>query len=83
MSDVVTFVSSLTPTLGVILVFITSLLTYKQSLKNHDQGEKIHVLVNSNLTAVKTDLALALDRVAKLEAMIVDLRQVQRLGRDE
>lgn len=83
MNPIVKTISDLTPTLGVVLVFVIGVLTYRQSIKNHEQGEAIHVLVNSNLTAVKTDLALALDRVAKLEAMIIDLRQVKALRSDE
>jgi hypothetical protein len=42
-------------------------------LVNHSQGAKIHVLVNSNMTAVKTDLALATERIQKLQALVESL----------
>lgn len=41
------------------------------SLRNSKKSDEIHVLVNSNLTAVKADLALALERVDKLEKLLV------------
>lgn len=41
-------------------------------LRNSKKADSIHVLVNSNLTAVKADLALALERVAKLEQLLTE-----------
>lgn len=38
-----------------------------------EKADTIHTLVNSQLTAVKTDLVLALERVAKLEKLVVDM----------
>ena len=38
-------------------------------------GRTIHTLVNSNLTKVQTDLAVALARIEKLEAHIVNYEQ--------
>lgn len=35
--------------------------------------DEIHVLVNSNLTAVKADLAIALGQIEKLEKLLMDL----------
>ncbi len=84
MSDVVrvALIAAVPATIGAIGVFVIGLLTYSQSKKNHEQGEAIHVLVNSNLTSVKADLAIALARVTKLESLITDLRQTRILGRD-
>lgn len=41
------------------------------AIRNSKKSDEIHVLVNSNLTAVKADLALALERVDKLEKLLV------------
>ncbi len=56
---------------------IVAWLNNRQGRKLHAQGEEIHALVNSNLTAVKADLALALSRVAALEALIKEIRSAQ------
>jgi hypothetical protein len=42
-------------------------------IRNSYKSDAIHVLVNSNLTTVKTDLQLALDRVRKLEEMLLKI----------
>lgn len=42
---------------------------------NHRQGSKIHVLVNSNMTAVKTDLVLANNRIEKLQLLVAELTE--------
>ena len=40
---------------------------------NNRQGEKIHVLVNSNMTAVKADLALANEHIKGLQELVSSL----------
>jgi hypothetical protein len=40
-------------------------------IRNSNKADEIHILVNSNLTSVKADLTLALDRVKKLEDMLL------------
>ena len=49
---------------------LASLGTLYIGLRNGTKADAIHVLVNSNLTKVKTDLALALERVVNLEALL-------------
>jgi hypothetical protein len=44
---------------------------------NNIQGNKIHVLVNSNLTAVKTDLALATDKIKTLQELVAKMTTKQ------
>jgi hypothetical protein len=45
-------------------------VTAKHDAKADDKLDAIHELTNSNLTAVKTDLTQANDRIAKLEALL-------------
>ena len=42
---------------------------------NHTQGSKIHILVNSNMSAVKTDLELANKRIADLQDLVASMRK--------
>jgi len=42
------------------------------ALWNIKKSNQIHVLVNSQLTSVKADLVLALDRVGKLKRLLVE-----------
>lgn len=49
------------------LVAIAGLI---QSMRNGKKSDQIHVLVNSNLTAVKADLDLANQRIAGLMAKL-------------
>lgn len=39
-------------------------------LNNIKKAEEIHILVNSNLSKVKSDLEIALDRIIKLEYLL-------------
>lgn len=43
---------------GIILTFLTALLAWLQSLRNHGQIKQVHLLVNSNLTAVMDKLGV-------------------------
>lgn len=61
----VALITSLAPTLTVLLAFGALLR----------QGEKIHLLVNSNLTSVKADLAIANGRIEALVKEIKVLRE--------
>ncbi len=54
---------------------LLSLATLWTSLKNGTKADAIHILVNSNLTRVKSDLEIALSRQTKLEALIISLRE--------
>ncbi len=55
----------------------TSLLGHQQRLTSEkadtliQKTDEIHVLTNSNLTALKADLALALQRITQLEEALV------------
>ncbi len=49
---------------------------------NHKQGSKIHVLVNSNMSAVKSDLALANDRIEKLQDLVRTLTDPREVSGD-
>ena len=51
-----------------LLTFGTALLAFISSLRNAHKLTEIHVLVNSNLQAVKDDLATALTRIEELDA---------------
>jgi hypothetical protein len=51
-----------------LLTFSTALLAFISSLRNAHKLTEIHVLVNSNLQAVKDDLATALERIEELDA---------------
>jgi hypothetical protein len=59
-------IPSIMPTMAALIAAIVGIF-------NHIQGNKIHVLVNSNMTAVKTDLALANDRIAELQKLVSSL----------
>lgn len=43
---------------------------------NHQQGKEIHVLVNSNLTAVKNDLSVANDHIVQLQTLVRQMTNV-------
>jgi predicted S18 family serine protease len=45
-------------------------VTERTAARADEKLDKIHELTNSNLSAVKTDLLLANERIAKLEAML-------------
>jgi hypothetical protein len=66
------------PTLNVILTALPPTLVAAAgvvvSVINSIKANRIHTLVNSNLDAVKTDLALAKARIAVLEALVVALK---------
>jgi hypothetical protein len=40
------------------------------SMRNHRQGKRIHVLVNSSFSRVLADLSIANQRIAELEDLI-------------
>lgn len=46
---------------------IVGAMNLAAALRNGKKSDSIHVLVNSNLTAVKADLQVALERVKQLE----------------
>lgn len=56
---------SITVLIGLALTFLTALLGYLQSRRNHAQISQVHVLVNSQMTA-------ATARVVQLAGMLRD-----------
>lgn len=63
---IVAIASTLPPTIAAIGALIVG-------IRNSTKTDTIHSLVNSNLSAVKTDLALALQRVDALTALVTQL----------
>ena len=49
---------------------VASIVAVAIALMNNRQGEKIHVLVNSNMTAVKSELARANERIEGLQTLV-------------
>lgn len=49
---------------------ITGVLAIILSLTNSHKLDQVHVLVNSNLSNVKADLAIALDKISLLQQLI-------------
>lgn len=58
---------------AILIAFIAAIPPTFVGWLNHRKGEEIHILVNSNLTAVKTDLALANQKITELQALILKL----------
>lgn len=56
------------------VALIVSIAPTVVALWNIKKSNQIHVLVNSNLTKVKEDLAAAVERVKQLEAVIKNLK---------
>lgn len=61
-------VAAIPPTLAGVAALIVS-------IRNGKKSDQIHVLVNSNMTAVKADLATAAKRIASLEALLDALQK--------
>jgi hypothetical protein len=55
---------------------IPSFITIVLAWMNNVQGNKIHVLVNSNMTAVKADLALANEKIAGLQVLLIKKQNI-------
>jgi hypothetical protein len=66
----IALIVAIPPTLVAVVTLIVGIYNAKEIKHKSDE---IHILVNSNLTKVKSDLALALERVAKLEKLISDI----------
>lgn len=59
----IALIAAVPPTLVALGAFIVGII-------NSIKANKIHVLVNSNLSAVKTDLAIANERIVGLQALL-------------
>lgn len=64
-------VTALPPTLVALGTLIVAWRNSNKSDKIEKKSEEIHVLVNSNLTAVKAELAEAKLQIAQLQSTIV------------
>jgi len=62
--------------IGLPLIFF-AVATFALSIQNRFKVQEVHALVNSRLTEVQADLAIALNRVKKLEAQIVEITRKQ------
>ncbi len=72
----------LIPTLLTVATFLMSIRNDKSNKRLEVQGEKIHVLVNSNMTKMQSDLAAAniqIEELRELVAKIADRRKVESL----
>jgi hypothetical protein len=63
------------PTLGAIANYVVAKDQTKKVDETLIKTDQIHVLVNSNLTAVKADLAIANDRIASLTKLLEKLQE--------
>jgi len=84
-------VSNLTAVLAHLAPTIAALAALFQGLRNGKKAEvitmkaetivektgEVHALVNSNLAAVKADLAVANERIKELSALVVKLTEAQ------
>lgn len=61
-------IAAIPPTLAAIAAFIVGMV-------NSGKADKIHILVNSNLSEVKANLIIAEKRITLLEQIIVDLKK--------
>ena len=77
--EITTIISALTVAIVTIIgrwqtgaqVLENTAITRSAAKKAEDKLNVIHELTNSNLAAVMADLALANDRIAKLEALLL------------
>lgn len=72
MSDatLIALITTVPPTLAALSAVFLGVLNYLQ-------GSKIHVLVNSNMTAVKTDLAVANQRIEEMQELVAALTKAK------
>ena len=54
----------------IIPAALASIVTIIIGWMNNRQGNKIHTLVNSNMTAVKAELATAQEQIASLQSLV-------------
>jgi hypothetical protein len=70
-------VASIPPTIAAVAALVVGIKNGSRAIAHNEQAdqkaEQIHVLVNSNMTEVKANLAMALERVKNLESMIMKL----------
>lgn len=62
-------------TMIAVAVLFTSISNNRKADQIITKTDEIHVLTNSNLSAVKTDLMLANERIQKLEKLLTDMVQ--------
>lgn len=74
MSDqlVMAIVAGLAPTIAALGAMIVGIRNSRKADETIKKADEIHVLVNSQLSTVKADLVLALERVGKLEKLLIE-----------
>jgi septal ring factor EnvC (AmiA/AmiB activator) len=65
---------------AVIPPTLVALAGFKQSQKNGDKADEIHVLVDGNMSKVQADLAEAKTEIADLRKVIIEMAASRKEG---